>query len=145
MSPDEARRVIAATTAGWVEDPDSAVVWAGEHERRPGLRMTQTSRDFTTIWFDVGELTVAAEAYLLPSPPHSREEVYRQCLVRNMRSWPVSIAMDRGGDLSIIGRIPLEIFDAAALDRIVGAVYELVEVAFRPLVRAGFESREKTL
>ncbi len=144
MNPDRARRVIAETTTAWVDDPHSAVVWAGEHEGRPGLRMAQTSRDFTTIWFDVGERTVAVEAYLVPPPTHSREEVYRQCLVRNLRSWPVSIAMDRNGDLYVIGRIPLEIFDAAALDQIVGAVYELVEVAFRPLVRAGFASREKT-
>ena len=144
MTQDEARRLILETTADWVEDEESAVVWSGEYEGRPGLRMSQETRDFTTLWFDVGERTVGLEAYLLPAPQVHREEVYRQCLFRNRRSWPVSIAVDREGDLYIVGRIPLELFDRTHIDQAVGAVYELVDLSFRPLVRIGFSGREKT-
>jgi hypothetical protein len=42
----------------------------------------------------------------------------------------------------LVGRIPVSEADAEALDLVLGEIYELVEVSFRPLVRAAF-SREK--
>ena len=138
MTPAEAQRLIVDTTTAWVDHDESAVVWAGEYDGRWGIRMSQETRDFTTLWFDIGDLTVGLEAYLLPGPPHDVSEVYRQALARNWRSWPVWIALERSGDLYIVGRIPLARLDAEALDTAVGAVYGLVDVAFRPMVRAGF-------
>ena len=138
MTVDEARRLIAAASERWVTDPESAVVWAGEFEGKLGIRMAQESRDFTTLWFDVGQRTVGLEAYLLPPPPHDRAEVHRQALIRNWRSWPVWIATDKNGDLYVLGRIPIESLDEDTLDQAVGATYELVDLAFQPMVRAGF-------
>jgi hypothetical protein len=136
--------LLVAVSRGWVDDPDSAVVWAGSHEGRWGIRMAQERRDFTTIWFDVGQRTLGLEAFLLPAPAHDAQEVYRQALVRNAGSWPVAIALDAHGDLVILGRVPLDELDARKLDELVGAVYELVEISFAAMVRAGFEAREKT-
>lgn len=144
MTQDDARRLIIEMTAEWVDDEESAVVWSGEYEGRLGLRMSQETRDFTTLWFEIGQRTVGLEAYLLPAPQVHREEVYRQCLFRNRRSWPVSIAVDRDGDLYIGGRISLDLLDRARLDQAVAAVYELVDLSFRSLVRIGFSGREKT-
>lgn len=138
MTRDEARTLIMDVTRGWVDDETSSVVWAGSHEGRWGIRMAQTNRDFTTLWFAIGERTVGLEAYLLPKPPRGREEVYRQALTRNWRSWPVWIALDRLGDLHVVGRIPLTDLRADTLDGAVGAVYELVDLSFRPMVKAGF-------
>lgn len=144
MNPAAARDLLAEVSAAWVADPASAVVWAGEHEGRWGMRMAQEARDFTTLWFDVGERTLGYEAYLLPRPPANRAEVYRQCLVRNRASWLAGFRIDHHGDLAIGGRVPLDGLDAGVLDAVVGAVYDLVEVAFRGLLRAGFPTREKT-
>jgi hypothetical protein len=107
--------------------------------------MTQRARDFTTIWFDVGEITVRYEAFLLPTPPHNREEVYRYCLARSRATWPASIVADRRGELYVSGRIPLESLTVEALDGAVGAVYDVVDSSFRTLLRLGFQSREKSL
>ena len=127
-----------------MHDPGSDVVWAGEHEGRWGIRMAQRVRDFTTIWFDVGERTVGFEAYLLPEPPQGREAVYRLCLARNWSSWPAVIAVDRSGDLYVRGRIALTEFDRETIDRAVGSVYQVVELTFLRLVDVGFRSgREK--
>ena len=142
MTADEARRLIAAASERWVADAESSVVWAGEYEGRLGIRMAQENRDFTTVWFDVGERTVRLEAYLLPAPPFDRAEVHRQALIRNWRSWPVWIATDTDGDLYVLGRIPLDALDEEALDRAVGAAYELVDLSFRAMVKAGFTRAE---
>lgn len=133
-----ARMLLEETSRAWVEDPASDVVWCGEHEGRWGIRMRQTVRDFTTLWFDVGERTLGYEAYVVPEPAANKEEVYRQLLVRNQRRWRVHFAIDRDGGVVLRGRLPIEQVDAAELDAIVGAVYEAVEEAFRALVEWGF-------
>lgn len=144
MTVDEARRLVVATTQAWVRDDESDVVWAGSYEGRWGIRMAQRCRDFTTIWFTIGQRTVGYEAFLLPEPPRNRADAFRLCLARNQTSWPVAIALDRQGDLSVSGRIPLESLTAAALDQAVGSVYEIVELTFRPLLEIGFAGREKS-
>lgn len=145
MTPTEAGALIRSTTEAWLVDEESDVVWAGEFEGRWGIRLVQRCRDFTTMWFTVGERTVGYEAYLLPEPPHRRDEVFRLCLVRNHRSWPAAISMDRQGDLYVGGRIALAAMSPAALDEAVGAVYETIELSFSQLVSIGFMRREKNL
>ena len=144
MTPEEARQLVIELTAAWVDDAESSAVWSGTHEGRLGLRMAQASRDFTTMWFDVGELTLATEAYLLPAPHGGHQEVYRQALLRNDKSWPAYIAMDETGGLYVRTRSHLTDLSAERLEQVVGATYELVDLAFPGLVRAGFQQREKT-
>ncbi len=144
MNPESAAELVRAVSVEWLNDPGTSVEWAGTHEGRPGIRMRQESRDATTVWFDVGERTVGYEAYLLPRPRSNPEDVYRLCLARNYRSWPVAISIDDRGDLFIRGRIPLSDLSRARLEEAVGAVYQMVELSFRALVRAGFAPREKS-
>lgn len=144
MTPIAALDLLAAMTSDWVNDPDSDVVWAGSHEGRWGIRIAQQVRDFTTMWFDVGDLTLSSEAYLLPPPRFNAADVYRLCLARNWSAWPVAIAIDRRGDLYVRGRMPLEVVSETTIDQLVGATYEVVELSFRALVDAGFRQREKT-
>lgn len=144
MNRDEAWALVGRAAAAWLADPASDVVWAGEHEGRLGVRMAQTVRDFTTVWFDVGDLTLGYEAYLAPPPPHGAEEVYRQSLVRNRRWWRAHLALDAEGGLVIVGRVPLAGITEADLDSVLGALYEAVETSFPSILRAGF-AREKNL
>jgi hypothetical protein len=144
MTRAEAERLLRDLTTAWVDDPGSDVVWAGAHEGRWGIRLAQQARDFTTIWFDIGERTLGIEAYVLPAPPLDREQVYRHCLVRNATVWRVHFALDRDGAVYLRGRLPLDAVSEEALDETVGAVYEVIELSFRALVRLGFESREKS-
>jgi hypothetical protein len=132
-----ARSLLEHVSAAWVDDPESDVVWAGTHEGRWGIRFRQHAREATTMWFDVGDHTVGFEAYLLPKPVHHREDVYRHCLIRNTRSWPATMAIDRRGDLTIVGRIPLAAFDEDRLGQALAAVYDVVELSFRQLVAMG--------
>jgi len=142
MDRSAATALLEAITAGWVSDEVSDVVWTGDFEGRRGVRMRQQVRDFTTVWFEVGQRTIAIEAYVLPSPPSRREEVFRQCLVRNAGVRRIHFALDRDGDVVLVGRIPLGEVTEEELEITLGEVYDLVERSFRPLVRAAF-SREK--
>lgn len=125
-------------TGEWVADEDSDVVWCGEHDGRWGIRMAQQTRDFTTVWFEVGEITIGFEAYLLPPPPHNAEEALAYCLKRNWKSWPAYIAADDRGELYVKGRIPVANITEDDIETAVGAVYELIEVAFKPLLSVGY-------
>jgi hypothetical protein len=134
--------LVATVTDGWVADDAGDVVWAGDHEGRRGVRMRQTVRDFTTVWFRCGERLVTVEAYVLPSPPSRRDEVFRQCLTRNASTRRVHFALDEDGGIVLVGRIPVEEVTATELELVLGEIYEMIEVSFRPLVRAAF-GREK--
>lgn len=121
----------------WLEDPDSAVEYSEELDGRIAVRMRQQARDATTVWFDVGERSLRFEAYFMPAPP-SPQDVHRQALVRNMSSWRVFFAVDDEGGIVLRGRLPAERVTIEELDFVLGEIYETVEVAFRPMVRAGF-------
>lgn len=141
MNKTEAWDLVTTATAGWVADPSSDVVFAGEHEGRWGVRMAQRARDFTTVWFDVGERTVGYEAYLVPRPPAGRAEIHRRLLRRNHRLWRAQFSIDKHGDIFLVGRVSLAELTPEVLDEVLGSVYEAVEVTFRAIVREGFTGR----
>ena len=141
MLRPEATRLVTGTAAAWVADPDNDVVYTEDLDGRTAVRIAQQARDFTTIWFEVGDLTMVTEAYVVPAPPGNAGEVYRQCLFRNYDARRVHFAIDPDGEVYLRGRLPLVHLSLEELDAILAEVYELVEVAFRPLIRAGFASR----
>jgi hypothetical protein len=106
--------------------------------------MRQTVRDFTTVWFGLGERSLTVEAYVLPGPPFNREAVFRQALARSFSTRRLHFALDRDGDLVLVGRVPIGEVTEEELELILGEVYEAIEVAFKPLVRVAF-SRENNI
>jgi hypothetical protein len=136
-------QLLIDVTERWRDDPDSSVVWTGHHEGRRGIRMRQTVRDMTTVWFEVGDRTLTVEAFVLPTPPGDAAEVFRQALKRTHRTRRMAFALDRLDDLVIIGRVPLAEVDEAELELVVGEVYDLIEVSFRGLLAAGFGRETK--
>lgn len=138
------RDVLSERIRLWLDDPDSAVEYTEEVEDRVAVRMRQQARDATTVWFDVGDRSLRFEAYFMPAPL-SPAEVHRQALVRNMGSWRAFFAVDKEGAIVVRGRLPAERVTLEELDFALGEIYELVEVAFRPMIRAGFSDREKSV
>ncbi len=128
----------------WIEDEESTVEYAEEVEGRWAVRMTQQARDATTVWFDIGERSLSFEAYVLPVPEGSGE-AYRQALVRNARGWRTFFALDNEGAIVLRGRLAADVVTIDELDRALGEVYEMIEVAFPALVRAAYSTREKTV
>jgi hypothetical protein len=130
---ETARRLVEIVTEGWEADPESDVVWVGDHEGRRGVRMRQMVRDATTVWFDPGDLTVAVEAYVMSLPPEAPAAMLRQCLRRNAAVRRLHFALDRHGDLVLVGRIPVGELSAHELETTLAEAYQLVELAVPPL------------
>jgi len=137
------REVLEERIELWVDDPDSSVEYAEEVEGRWAVRMRQEVRDATTVWFDVGERSLQFEAYVIPGPM-APGEVHRQALVRNARAWRCFFAIDDEGAIVLRGRLAADRVTLDELDRVLGEVFESIELAFRPMVRAGFPTREKS-
>jgi hypothetical protein len=133
---DEALTTLAATIATWVDDPDSDVVYAEWVEDRWAIRMLQQVREATTVWFWVGERSLIAEAYVLPSPELT-EPVYRQALFRNGRSFRAQFALDAEGAVILRSRLPVERVTSEELSYLIAEIYEAVELSFRPMLEAG--------
>lgn len=139
----EMRQVLVARIEAWLDDPGSDVEYAEELEGRWAVRMRQETRDATTVWFEPGERSLSYEAYLLPVPEGSTL-VYRQALARNERAWRAFFALDGEGGLLLRGRLPAAQVTHDELDHVLGEIYEMVEVAFRPLVRSAYPIRENS-
>lgn len=137
------REILEARIREWLDDPESNVSYAEEVDGRWAVRMSQETRDATTVWFDVGERSLQFEAYVLPTPPHPLE-VFRQALFRNASSWRAFFALDAEGAIVLRGRIAKSQVTHEELDRVLGEVYLMVDLAFRAMVRAGFGGREKS-
>jgi hypothetical protein len=131
------REILTERIRLWLEDPDSSVEYAEELDGRWAVRMRQRVRDATTVWFEPGERSMTFEAYLMPAPLNPAE-VHRQALVRNNSAWRVFFALDGEGAVVLRGRVVQERVTLDELDRVLGEVYEMVEVAFRAMIRAGF-------
>lgn len=139
------REVLEERIRLWLDDEESSVEYAEEVEGRWAVRVRQEARDATTVWFDIGERSLTFEAYVLPEPTYS-EEVHRQALVRNRRAWRCFFSIDAENAIVLRGRLAADTVTIEELDRVLGEVYETIELAFRPMVRAGFSpdpGREK--
>ena len=130
---ERAAGVLDEIVGNWVADPDSDVVYAEKVDGRLAVRMRQQVREATTVWFAVGDLSLTAEAYVIPAPAHA-EAAYRQALVRNGRSFRVNFALDHEGALLLRGRIPLDRVTALELSYLLAEIYETIEMSFRSLV-----------
>lgn len=131
------RRVLEERIRLWVDDAESSVEYAEEVEGRWAVRMRQEVRDATTVWFEIGERSLQFEAYVMPAPLFPGE-VHRQALVRNARAWRCFFGIDGEGAIVLRGRLGGERVTLEELDRVLGEVYETIEIAFRPMIRAGF-------
>lgn len=137
------REILEQRIDDWVEDPESSVEYAELLDGRWAVRMRQEARDATTVWFAPGERSLSYEAYVLPLPEGSTD-AYHQALVRNKRSWRAFFALDDEDGLVLRGRLPDEQVTPEELDLVLGEIYEMIEVAFRSLIRDAFGSRENS-
>ena len=139
MSKAELSDALGVMFSSWVNDAESDVVATEMVDGVWAVRMVQQTRDFTTVWVEPGDRTVGFEAYVLPPPPKNRDEVHRQLLFRNHRSWRVHFAIDGDGEIYLRGRVAVSEVTEETLGYVFGEVYQLVELAFRPLLRAGYQ------
>lgn len=138
------RQVLESCIQQWLTDDESSVEYAEELEGRWAVRMRQETRDATTVWFAVGERSLSYEAYVMPLPEDSGA-AYFQALRRNDGMWRAFFALDNEGGLLLRGRLPATQVTPLELDLVLGEIYDMVEVSFRPLLRVSYPEREKSI
>lgn len=94
----------------------------------------------TTCALVVGSHTVSVNAFVARQPDEHHAEVYRLLLQRNVRLSGVAFAIDRLGDIYLVGRIPLAAVDTDAIDHVLGAVVDAADSAFDRILATGFSS-----
>lgn len=125
--------IVEDVIAGWLEDDESDVVAAEWYEGRWAVRMTQTVRDATTVWWQVGERSVRAEAGVLPAG--DSPDRLKVALRRNDDTWRVRWCLDRHGWLVLRSRIGVEHVDYMEMDLVLGEIYDQIERTWRILLR----------
>jgi hypothetical protein len=104
----------------------------------PGTRKLST-----TCSLRVGEHTLSVNAFVVRRPDENHEGFYRWLLERNTRMYGLAYAIDRLGDVYLVGRLPLAAVTAAEVDRLLGAVLTNADEPFNTLLELGFASAIK--
>lgn len=94
----------------------------------------------THVVLQVGQHAVRVEAFVCRKPDENFEGVYRFLLRRNRRLYGVAYTLDNLGDIYLVGRMALDVVNAAELDRILGQVLAAVDDDFNTLLELGFAS-----
>jgi hypothetical protein len=115
-----------------------------QHTRRSAgeylVTLPGTNRLQTHCWVVVRDHAVFVQAFVCRKPDEAHDEVYRFLLQRNARLYGVHYALDRIGDIHLIGRISLRAVDADEVDRVLGQVLDAADNDFNTLLELGFAS-----
>jgi hypothetical protein len=129
---------VDATVAATLRDLE-----VDHHRREAGqflVTLPGTNRLQTMCWLLVREHALFVQAFVCRQPDEEHDAVYRFLLQRNARLYGVHYALDRIGDIHLVGRVPLHAVTAAELDRVLGQVLEAADGDFNTLLELGFAS-----
>jgi hypothetical protein len=97
-----------------------------------------TARLQTPTWLILTEHALLVGAFVCRRPDEDHEEVYRFLLRRNTRLYGVHYALDKVGDIHLVGRLGRHAVTPDELDRVLGQVLEAADGDFNTLLRLGF-------
>lgn len=131
------REAAEAVVRQWVEETGV------EHE--PGARAGEfvvqlpgEAKLRTTVSLIVGEQALSVSAFVVRRPDENHEAFYRWLLSRNARLPGIAFALDRSGDVYLVGRLPLGAVTSDGVDALLGAVLATADSAFNDLLVLGF-------
>jgi hypothetical protein len=133
----QASRQAAAVIEQWLAGADVA----HEPGPRPGEYVVQLPGEAklrTSVSLLVGDRGLSASAFVVRRPDENHEEFYRWMLTRNARLPGIAFALDRLGDVYLVGRLPIEAVTAQAVDDLLGAMLSTADSAFNDLLALGF-------
>lgn len=146
-STDAELASIEQTIDSWLaeqlaDNPVVAAVERGEPgQRRWYVRVLGEDKDVYTIWFTLGQRTLAFESYFMPSPEENREACFAHLLGRNRALFGLAFSIGEEDAIFLSGQLPNGGVDADELDRVLGTFYATVEQCFLAAIRLGFASR----
>jgi Putative bacterial sensory transduction regulator len=125
---------VLAVDRGGVDD-------CGPGERRWYVRLAGDAKDFTTVWFTLGQRSLRYETYVLPAPPVAALVIYESILRRNTQLVGCHYAIGGEDALYLRGELASVGLVEPDLDRIIGTLLVEVERSFPRLVSLAFPRR----
>jgi Putative bacterial sensory transduction regulator len=110
---------------------------------RPGaylVRLEGQHKLATMTWLIVGPHSLHVEAFFCRQPDENQAAFYRFLLERNGRMYGVHFALDRAGDVYLVGRAALASVSADEIDRLLGCVLSYSDENFDQALTIGFAS-----
>jgi len=110
---------------------------------RPGaylVRLEGQHKLATMTWLIVGAHSLHVEAFFCRQPDENHAAFYRFLLERSGRMYGVHFALDRVGDVYLVGRLPLDSITPDEIDRVLGCVLSYSDENFDPALMLGFAS-----
>jgi hypothetical protein len=92
----------------------------------------------TATWLVVGDHSLRIEAFVIRQPDENHAAFYRYLLEMNGRTYGTHFAVDRTGDVYLVGRMPLSSITADEIDRLLGCVLTYADESFDHLLELGF-------
>ncbi|TJZ52821.1 YbjN domain-containing protein [Streptomyces piniterrae] len=129
---NDARRTIEATL------DDAGLEWESPSDGSYVVKLPGTRKLSTTCSLLVGRHSLSVNAFVVRHPDENHEAVHRWLLERNTRLYGVSYAIDKLGDIYLVGKLPLAAVTPEELDRILGTVLENADGSFNTLLEMGF-------
>lgn len=94
----------------------------------------------TVVSLLVSAQTLSVSAFVIRNADENHEAYFRYLLSHNLRLPGLAYAIDKSGDVYVVGRVPLEGVTATYLDQLFGVVLEASDRAFNELLTIGFRS-----
>ncbi|GGU67067.1 hypothetical protein GCM10010211_35370 [Streptomyces albospinus] len=117
---------------------DAGLEWESPAEGNYVVKLPGTRKLSTTCSLVVGRHSLSINAFVVRHPDENHDAVHRWLLERNTRLYGVSYAIDRLGDIYLVGKLPLAAVTPDELDRILGTVLENADGSFNTLLEMGF-------
>jgi hypothetical protein len=128
-------RAIAAVESALA---DAEAAYERPEEGRFVVSLPGTRKLSTTCSLLIGDHTLSVNAFVVRSADENREAVYRWLLEHNARLSGIAFALDRLGDVFLVGRVPLSTVTETEVDRLLGSVLDAADSSFDRLLELGF-------
>ena len=86
----------------------------------------------------VGTHSLSINAFVIRKPDDNEASVHAWCLAKNASLYGVAFAINELRDIFLVGRLPLTAVTDREIDRLVGAVLQVSDSSFNPLLELGF-------
>lgn len=86
----------------------------------------------------VGDHSLSINAFVIRKPDDNEAQVHAWCMAKNASLYGVAFAINNVRDIFLVGRLPLSAVTDQEIDRLIGAVLEISDASFNPLLELGF-------
>ncbi len=129
------------TVRNVIEDflDEQGVSWEMANDSTLVASLSGTHKHVINVAITAGQHSLRIESFIARKPDENAEGVYRWLLEHNAKITATSFFVDHFGDIYISASIPLQAFDSAVFDHLLGGVLNAVDTSFNPILELGYK------